>query len=513
MIKRIKLDYIILFLLFLLFICFTFIPFNFPNTNQQLWKNYYLLCVKNDFNYKEKLNGFVWEDIISYENTEVTFTVFNDFSEISLKDLDERFDEMDPRLDPYMNSLKNYFFGDNSWNYVFIPSDVPVQFIFINLFLSLPDYGTKWVISDFNITKEILSIIFMTAFFLFIRNLKKKNKIFISFSFISWMVIILTGSFDDLITFYTIFPALFLIIDLGIGMLNDKIYFSDRKFENNPDYNNLKGRFGYLILVVILSLFNRITNDNVMIEIIRILFPVFSCFSVLGLYFYFNKIKVDKSSHELFYSVPIIKRNKWKQINKPTLILLIVIMILVPILFSIEAPLYKIEVPVPKEVDGVDDFSWNSLKILNNLEQNTGVPDISDYVVHMAFQEGFIYGAEYKLPEADEELVLDSYKENKETGEIEKYYEVVFKFDQLWLSNVISEISKGSFEKLFIDQGKPVSISYNIKDIYFNDFSLWNCLVLIIFVVFPIFFFDYLWTSTIIYDIKKGTHELPQKAK
>ena len=140
-----------------------------------------------------------------------------------------------------------------------------------------------------------------------------------------------------------------------------------------------------------------------------------------------------------------------------------------------------------------------------NPSSNTDVPDISDYVTHMAFQEGFIYGAEYKLPKADEELVSDFYKENKETGEIEKYYKVVFRFDELWLSNLISEINKGNFEKLFIDQGKPVSISYDIKDIYFNDFSLWNCLVLLVFIIFPIFFFDYLWTSTLIYGNKRDT--------
>ena len=85
-----------------------------------------------------------------------------------LEDLDSRFDERDPRLDPYMKELKNYFFGEDSWNYIFIPSDKPIQYIFINLFFSLPDYGSKWIISDFNISREILSILFTAVFFILI---------------------------------------------------------------------------------------------------------------------------------------------------------------------------------------------------------------------------------------------------------------------------------------------------------------------------------------------------------
>ena len=83
-----KSDFIILLLIFFLFIFFTFLPSYFPNTNEQLWKNYYLLCVKKDFNYKEKLTGFVWEEIICYENTKVQFTAFNDLDEITLDKLE-----------------------------------------------------------------------------------------------------------------------------------------------------------------------------------------------------------------------------------------------------------------------------------------------------------------------------------------------------------------------------------------------------------------------------------------
>jgi len=511
--KRINLDFIVLLFIFFLFIAFTFLPFYFSNINKQLWKDYYLLCVKKGYDYKEKLSGFVWDDIICYENTSINLSVYNDIEEVALENLDSRLDERDPRLDPYMKELGDYFFGDDSWNYIFIPSNKPVQYVFINLFFSLPGYGTQWIISDFNISREILSILFTVVFFLLIFNLKDKNRMFTSFSFIPWLVIILTGSFYDLITFFIVFPALFLIIDIGVDLLKINFYFSDKSIKDNPDFKNLAGRFLYLIISVIVSFLSRITNDNLFIELFRILFPVFSCFGILSLYYYFNKIRINQSSHTPFYPVSILRENKWKKLNKPVLILIPLMIILVPIIFSIEAPLSRIKVPAPYVLKGAEDFSWNSLEMLNKYEPDSSLPDISDYVIHMAFQEGFVYGAEYQFPEGNRELIVDSYKENSVSGEIEKYYEVVLKFDQLWLEKILGSIQRGSLPKLLLDQEKPVYVIYSTKDMYFTEFSIWNCLGMIVFVFFPIFFIESLWTSNQLYGNKESTRKLPRKAK
>lgn len=500
MIKNIRSDSLKLSVTFLLFICFTFLPSYLPNTNERLWKNYYLLCIKKEFNYEKNISSFIWEQNISYENTGVNFTVFNDKENVKLKDLESRFDQRDPRLDPYMKNLKSYFFGDDSWNYIYIPADMPVQYVFLNLFLTLPGYGKLWIISDFNISKEILSVFITALFFILVINLKNKNRIFVSFSFISWINVILSGNFNDLVTFLIVFPAVFLIIDISIDFINLKIHFPQKSLKDNIDYNNLKGRLLYLCIVLLIPIAGRLTNGTFLTETVRITFPVLSCFSMLGLYFYFNRIRMKTKSHELFYPVSIIKEKKWDKINKPVLITIAALLIIVPVIFSIEAPVSGIKVPVPEKIDGAEDFSWDSLEKLHNIENNSVLPDISDYVMHAAYQDGFVYGAEYDFPVKNSELLIDSYEVSKESGRIEKYYETVLQYDDSWLENMFKNLKKGSISKMLFDQDRPVSVNLSERNRYLEDFTL--CFGLFVFILFPFFFIDSLWTSNQLYGNK-----------
>jgi hypothetical protein len=90
--------------------------------------------------------------------------------------------------------------------------------------------------------------------------------------------------------------------------------------------------------------------------------------------------------------------------------------------------------PRPAPLSRADEIDFAALRELES--DGAGLVDIADYVAHRAYQEGFVYGAEYGVPEAGEEITLSRIRERD--GRRVQEEEVVLRYDEGWLSRVLA---------------------------------------------------------------------------
>jgi hypothetical protein len=91
-------------------------------------------------------------------------------------------------------------------------------------------------------------------------------------------------------------------------------------------------------------------------------------------------------------------------------------------------------VPRPAPVSGHERVDFEALQAVDRASPS-GLVDLSDYVAHRAYQEGFVYGAEYGLPAEGEALYLSRFSRVGETTVRDR--EVVLRFDREWLEKTL----------------------------------------------------------------------------
>jgi hypothetical protein len=98
---------------------------------------------------------------------------------------------------------------------------------------------------------------------------------------------------------------------------------------------------------------------------------------------------------------------------------------------------------------------WDGLLTLSESEA-TQLPDLADYLSHVAYQEGLAYGREYRFPQPGETLYLDRFTENTD-GTYSRYEEAVLSFDGEWLDSRLADAAPG-IPQILAAIGKPAGV-------------------------------------------------------
>jgi len=115
--------------------------------------------------------------------------------------------------------------------------------------------------------------------------------------------------------------------------------------------------------------------------------------------------------------------------------------------------------PAPHTLIGVHDFSWRSLSALSGMNRAQRLPDFSDLVTHVAFQETMAFGRRWRTPVRDERVAVREFLADPETGAIVARDRTVKVFDSTWLSSVRRRAVPGSLEAMLYAQGRPVVVA------------------------------------------------------
>ena len=93
---------------------------------------------------------------------------------------------------------------------------------------------------------------------------------------------------------------------------------------------------------------------------------------------------------------------------------------------------------------------------IDNERDASSLPDIALALASAAFQEGFMYGAEFRLPLPDEQLVLTEYL--AENGRLAGADRTIVTYDQAWLDSAVAGIAAEPVGRLLLSAGAPAAV-------------------------------------------------------
>lgn len=508
-----------------LFVLFTLLPLVVPSyrAKGQLWNGYYTILIKRGTAYRDFIAQGGWNRIlkdsdaagrvISETTQTVEFSSFEGLDSVRVDHLDGRFDPLDPRLDPYMKRLIHFFKDSGKWMRFYVPSRTPAFRFFIRLLLVFPGYGRNWRLADFDIYGKTLSLLMSVIFLIILYFTKRQfqHRWVLLLGYAPWFFALVSGDFYDLISFYLLFSAWYLVIEDSLDMAKEYV-FSDWL---RPDLESLRYRYLYLAGVFLLTTLLRMLSGQPGKELVRNFSPVIATFMLTGAYILSVQIHYFTHEHLIFSPIRIIGGSRGKS-REGCIVGMCLLVVVTPFLLLVGGPTSKLSVPVPTSLAGSSSFSWRALELLwqskgRNPEQ-VRLPDIAEYVVHTAFQEGLAYGQSYSFPARGSVLTVSNFREDRRNHRIMKTSQIVATYDEDWLAKALDHPGPGSVERMLLDQSKPVSIVLQPVGSVLPGFSLWKSSVLFLFVFFVLFSFDFIWVPVLVYSDKNQEKIVNRKA-
>jgi hypothetical protein len=320
-------------------------------------------------------------------------------------------------------------------------------------------------------------------------------KLWVALGYLPWLFSLISGDFIDLIAFYLIYPAWYLVLDDSLDALEQYLFYGWKE----AGLGRLKGRYAYLGVALLAAFLLRSPFDRAGMELLRSVSPLLAGFALAGPYMLVPFYRSWRSGHHVFTPLAIAERYPAVPIRKVLAVPAVVLLLLSPLFGRLSRPFASGSVPVPREIDGALRFDWPSLGMLWNERGSDDLPNIADYVAHMVYQTGFSFGQQYGLPGDDHGLTLSAYSVDKINGRISRDTKTIARLDSAWLDALLSRPKAGSLERMFLDQGTPVRVVTIPLEFFHPGFAWWKFYFLALFAVFIMFTFDFHWRPVLIY--------------
>ena len=408
------------FTVFLMFLLTSALPFviRAGRTGYTIWKSFYTVLIDSNVPLTKAVslleaNGT--GPIINYKAETGEFYDFTGLSNIPLADVQNRFEILDPRYDEYMKDLSGYFrTRDKSRTYHILYLHVgnnPVKTL-ISIGRSLIHLDFPWYIVDLKIKmRAVLGGIFLLIL-LFLFIYAKKIWGYLLLGSLPWLLLVLTGDIIDLVC-----ASFFLI---GFTVLLDSLrpvltFFLNHGYIDGGSKRALSG--GILFLAVIgVSQYLLLSSGRTIWSLLRFAGPEIGSLFIILFFISVESIKKLRQEHSLFYRVPLSFTSGDKKESYRKTVPLFVISVLIfflPAVQKIPGMYTSVDIPAPySSGDAIDVNSMVSLgKSFNNRVAGGSaypLPGIPEYIAHMSYQEGYLFGGEYRHPQYLEEPQISS---------------------------------------------------------------------------------------------------------
>jgi hypothetical protein len=482
---------------------------------QPLFKGHLTLLVKAGPHLSEVIAKLKTEEeietVITYETILVVFTNFSGMDTILLSELRERLDKADPRFDTYLEKISAYFIqknGEEEWRVIFLKtSQNPVSFYkhLMNLF---SNSGVEWYLYEYNAQQgTYLFMLFNLLFIILLLFLHKdiSYKLLTLAGILPWTYSISLGTLPYFMLYLTIcfYWALFVIEFIPLCENYVKYKWRDKKDKNIFMHGMVLG------FLVLLCLFIQMySQENVWVVVLG--FISSSCLlASYPLILLGRKIikKLRGNFHVSFTPISIVRgfQVKWNLLKRRKIVLygIIGLFSFSPLLFFLLN--HHVSIPLPTPIKKQEaEIDLDSLRAAALIKESGFLPDLSDYIIHIAYQEGLNFGKfEYKFPESNEKIVLSNYISRAQDNSIAESDNIVEVFNQEWCAGLLTGIPKQSLEKMLLEQETPVAVNLQRpKLLYFDNHYLWTIIFIWCIFLCPLVLFNFLLTPQKLYRIK-----------
>jgi len=450
------------------------------------WKGYVPLLIPEDFTLSDKstedfFRSLGWKDIITIESQQVKIFNYGDGERsIAYGDVETYLDPLDPRYDPYLKGLGNYFSGSidgKPARVIYLGhdgnADAALKRTVGDLEERQIDYFIPRLGTGGTLYYRLLLLINIGVFMVMMP--RRGRLLFAAGAVGAAFAAAGSASFQ--------FPLFALLTTQIAGWFLCAAWAGaafTRHF--NIGYSHLKrdirmrlavyGLFSFAGLMIAVS--SGLYQSPIILLVLTLNTALLNAI-ILYLYFLITQRRVKRQQHTLFFPVPMKLAGGTVIRFMPRWALILLTAVVLPLgvnWLTVDQSAREVLYPQPLTVDTGGGLDWESLKRFSEERRQSVqptsletaqipggyLPDITDYITHRAFQEGFLYGREYRFPDEGERIVLKVYKRQglKIFGK-----DRVFKmFTEEWYEDIISDASKSGVSRLLCAQGGPVQTAY-----------------------------------------------------
>jgi hypothetical protein len=430
---------------------------------KQIWKGYFTLVFPVDTDFIEintVLREAGYQGIISAETELVEFNGFSEMETISAAALYDRFDSADPRFDSYMRKLPQSFTAETvegTRKIGFVPVTASSLSAKLKIGKVLQTFDDRAMIADSLPLRGLLHLVCFFAITALLTLRFKKNWYLVVPGSLVWIQLIVSGNILAFFCAALLHFTWVILIDDLIQLHHQRLSYP----RSTADVSNLRNKGLYYLLIAAIGIIVFNTGSLGELSPYALLPSIGGQAALSCAYGFWILIRKNSREHRIFIPLPIIKKKTWSDWNTgqryffPIVLLLILVPVCIAPFIGTDTGL---ALPVPEPLGEVVSFQRESLKILYQDNEQAHLPDIADYITHLSYQEGFMYGRGYQFPEEDERLYFSVFDEND--GVIDKSWEIVREYDQDWISRRLSSLPDLSYEGMLYAQGRPVRVVF-----------------------------------------------------
>ena len=447
----------------------------------RIWDGYYTIAVPAG-QAEELLSSGWFSDLdkVSSYNTVLTFNDYGVDEDVALNEISGRFIEGDPRLDDFMVSASAYFNtvteDGRKMEVFYIRSSLSAIRFYFKVRSSYGDDVKNWIFPDVNIQYRFGAVVLFVLCWAFGIFVIKGRRSLAVLSALPWMASIIFCSPDMLAAS---------VVNYLIFILAVRELYPDLLFYLNYRELRISSKSVFFAAAAVASVVA--TSAGHLVQGIAFL-PLLSSFAaeavLLYVYYGLKRERASRQEHRLFFPVRMASMKPAASDRKvlPVYAAAATAAILVP-LFAIFIS-ETADVPVPVPAAAAQNASW-SLDYLETLDQSeAGLANAADFVKHQHYQQGFMYGAPYKIPKSGEKLLIDRYV--VENSKISLQEKAAVEFTDNWYLNIIKPENQEGLLKLLLGQKVPTGIYLRSEFSFVPAYSTKGHLLICLAVFLPI---------------------------
>ncbi|WP_319562224.1 hypothetical protein [Marispirochaeta sp.] len=415
----------------------------------QIWPEWYTLVTHDGAGLEERLAPEV--AILSPRTLQLSINGFGSMLHIPLEGVEERLSSRDPRIDPFIRALPSLFratWQGKEADVLYIQRDISPR----NLedLLKEENLGPDDAfLVDTSRPSNLPLVIIFLLLALPVLFLQPCHRLLSAFMLLPWGIGILFSGRDAA---FLALLALFILPRL-VALI---VPFLLRRYHDKETI--LEPAFRYEAVLLALGLFIGMAMYGAFVSFTDFLrFPFSAALAALGLLRFrllIEEFRQQNLIHPLFMPVDLVYSGEKAGRMSLQAVAAAAGMLLV-LLLPAGPEDTELKLPVPVEVALPSQDLDRSLQLLSKLGQENGTPSLTLYLTHRYYQENYMYGPAFTLPELNGELSIGSYR--RDEGRILSGRNTVWRFTDIWYKDIISNDTDRIID-FFIHEGIPKGI-------------------------------------------------------
>jgi hypothetical protein len=400
------------------------------------WNGYYRLLVPSSHAHAgiaSSLERAGFEGAVSHTNVEVAISNFSGVERIPLGRIDERLAPMDPRRDPFIEELPGIFTAGRNGEYrvYYLPAEKRLGSTRRAVASAVPDVE-GWMLAESASTARLVLLAAFAAIVVAMVAASKRTRIAAAAGALPWLGTVATAGAGTFIAASAVYAFWVMFADAGRRYLEHRLQYGEWESGRRELQYNL------LVLGGVWALALGFFPDPGLDALVPILISSAGLAAWTALTVAVSAERRRRQDHRLF--VPVYMRSVSPALQTAVRYAHItpwvaLIIIGAPYLAGLAPGSNVPTVPRPAPLTGFAEVDFASLQALDEAS-DSGLINIADYVAHIAYQEGFVYGASYGLPEPGDALYLSQFRE--ENGTAVRDRREVLRYDEPWLESRLS---------------------------------------------------------------------------